>query len=158
MECFIFSVRQLYNLTFMRFEDKLKDRIGTDPGFRLPEGSLETLYVRVSESLPERKERKAPKLTMWQRVKPYVYLAAMFAGIWCTVKMFHLASSPEISLDNPPAMVAEAAYELPSFDYGTTVSDLEIEDEVSDSYGSIDEFAADFGYDLRPEYASLTIN
>lgn len=142
----------------MRFEDKLKERIGTDPGFRLPEGSLEALYAQVSESLPERKERKAPKLTMWQKVKPYVYLAAMFAGIWCTMKMFHLASSPEISLDNPPAMVAEAVYELPSFDYGASVSDYEIEDEVSDSYGSIDEFAADFGYELKPEYASLTIN
>lgn len=114
--------------------------------------------MSVSAQLPERKERKAPKLTVWQRVKPYVYLAAMFAGIWCTMKMFHLASSPEISLDNPPAMVAETAAELPSLDYGTSLSDFDIEDEVSGNYSSIDEFAADFGYELAPEYACLTIN
>lgn len=142
----------------MKFEDKLKERIGTDPGFRLPEGSLEALYVSVSESLPERKVRVAPKLTMWQRMKPYVYLAAMFAGIWCTMKMFHLASSPEISLDNPPAMVAQAVSELPSYDFDDPNYDFEIEDEVSRSYNSMEEFKSDFGYEFKPEYEKLSIN
>ena len=52
------------------------------------------------------------KMTRWQRMKPYVYLAAMFAGIWCTMKMVTMIQSApagtEVSLDNPPAMIAQA--------------------------------------------------
>lgn len=152
------SMQLINTLKDMKFEDKLEQKIGRDPGFRLPEGSLEALYIKVSESLPERKVRVAPKLSMWQRVKPYVYMAAMFAGIWCTMKMFHMMSSPEISLDNPPALVAEAITELPSYDYTTSISDYELEDEVSDSYANMKDFEADFGYDLKPEYASIQID
>ncbi|MDE6287071.1 MAG: hypothetical protein K2L99_08775, partial [Muribaculaceae bacterium] len=26
--------------------------------------------------------------TMWERVRPYVYMAAMFAGVWCMLNLF----------------------------------------------------------------------
>jgi hypothetical protein len=28
------------------------------------------------------------KPTMWQRVRPLVYMAAMFAGVWCMMQVF----------------------------------------------------------------------
>ena len=28
------------------------------------------------------------KPTMWQRIKPIVYMAAMFAGVWCMMQVF----------------------------------------------------------------------
>ena len=40
--------------------------------------------------------------TFWGRVRPYVYMAAMFAGIWCMFKMFTMMSntSTDLSIDN----------------------------------------------------------
>ena len=52
-------------------------------------------------------ERVAP-LSVWQRVKPYVYLVAMFAGIWMMMKVFHTVSTADrLSLDNPPEAIVQ---------------------------------------------------
>lgn len=144
----------------MNFEDRLKNEIGRDTGFILPEGSLEKVYAEVSSKLPERAKRKPDVITKWQRIKPYIYMAAMFAGIWCMMKVFHTVSSPEVSLENPPEFVAEAIMELPSTEtYGTEsdLKDFELEAEVSESYTDIGDFEKDFGYELKPEYANVRI-
>ena len=34
------------------------------------------------------------KPSMWQRVKPFAYMAAMFAGVWCMMSVFsHFTAS-----------------------------------------------------------------
>lgn len=94
----------------MKTEEKLKNKFGTDAGFRVPEGYFEQVYIKISAELPERKSVKPQPLSRWQRIKPYVYLAAMFAGIWCTLKMVTMIADQTqgVSLDNPPALVAQA--------------------------------------------------
>ena len=96
----------------MNLEDKIKQKYGTDTGFTVPEGYFEQAFSEIASKLPEHPGRQVPpQLSRWQRLKPYVYLAAMFAGIWCTMKMVTMISnSPqqEVSLDNPPTLVAEA--------------------------------------------------
>lgn len=145
----------------MKFEDTLRERIGSETGFVLPEGSLEEVYRKVSAELPERKLLAMPKVTMWQKVRPYLYMAAMFAGIWCMMKMFHTVSTSEISLDNPPQFVAEAIMELPGEEDIYSMSDLtdfELEQEISEKYSSIEEFERDFGYQLEPQYANIEVS
>lgn len=146
----------------MKFEDTLRERIGSETGFVLPEGSLEEVYRKVSAELPERKLLTKPKVTMWQKVRPYLYLAAMFAGIWCMMKMFHTMSSSEISLDNPPQFVAEAIMELPGEEEDiysmSDLTDFELEQEISEQYSSIEEFERDFGYQLEPQYANIEVS
>lgn len=101
----------------MKAEDKLKAKVGTDAGFRVPDGYFEAVFTKIDSELPER--RVSPfrsKPSRWQRLKPYVYLAAMFAGIWCTMKMVNMISDSasagsDISLDNPPALVAQAVHD-----------------------------------------------
>ncbi len=96
----------------MKEEDKLKQRFGTDTGFRVPEGYFDRVFSEIDAKLPEHTGlRAAAPLSRWQRLKPYVYLAAMFGGIWCTMKMVSMMSDtgPEpVSLDNPPEMIAKA--------------------------------------------------
>lgn len=96
----------------MKEEDKLRQKFGSDTGFRVPEGYFDSVFDRISAELPKYTEAQTVKsLSRWQRIKPYVYLAAMFGGIWCTMKMVNhvsSASQQEVSLDNPPAMVAQA--------------------------------------------------
>ena len=59
----------------------------TDPqsGFRLPDGYFDALTQRVMDRLPsdEASLSAAPQpeeITLWQRVRPWIYLAALFAG------------------------------------------------------------------------------
>lgn len=97
----------------MHAEDKLKQKYGTDSGHRLPPDFFEEFRRQTLASLPERTIAPAPKLTTWQRLKPYLALAAMFAGIWCILKMVtmmetHQDSASPVSLENPPALVAQA--------------------------------------------------
>lgn len=144
----------------MKQEDALKEKYGQDSGMRVPEGYFATLQGQIMESLPPyEKARPMLERSRWQRMKPYVYLAAMFCGIWLMMKVFHGVTQPMYStLDNPPAALVQL---LDSEDDDLRdsyyVSDYDMEEEVIMSYDSIEEFEKDFGYSLLPEYASAKI-
>ncbi len=148
----------------MREEEKIFQRYGRQTGFEVPEGYFEAFRAEVASKLPEYPvERKAPQMSTWQKIRPYVYLAAMFAGIWCMMKVFHTMSSvPEISLEQMPANAALAMAETPGYDYYLETSDqttdADLMDELSLQYDSIDEFASDFGYEIDPKFATLAAN
>ena len=147
----------------MREEEKIIARYGRDTGFTVPEGYFDALRKDVLSHLPERPaEPVAPKLTVWQKIRPYVYMAAMFAGIWCMMKMFHtMSQSAEISLDNIPKSVALAVTDSHTdgmFVPDDDVTETELINSLSDTYTSIDEFEADFGVEIDPKYADLASN
>ncbi len=135
----------------MKFEDRLNEKIARDTGFRVPEGYFEQFIEHTSQSLPERKQREI-RLSRWQKVRPYVYLAAMFAGIWCMMKMFHTMSGERpLDLDNPPALVAQAVADSDSdyfiidgMEINSGAANFELEQDIIESYSSINEFEEDF--------------
>lgn len=145
----------------MRQEDQLKRKYGTDPGLKVPDGYFEELNSRIMAGLPPypEREREVP-MSLWQRVKPYAYLAAMFAGIWMMMKVIHGVSGSEaVSLDNPPAAIASAMEQETEeyIPYISVENDYALEREVSESYDSFDDFEADFGYELKPEFEELEV-
>ena len=146
----------------MSREDQLLNRYGRRTGMEVPEGYFEDFVLQMQRKLPVYPEKPRPQLlSRWQRIKPYVYLAAMFAGIWCMMKMFHMASenAQTLSLDNPPqSLVAAVEASDPVEYYDYSLSDYELEYEVSGSYDDMTEFEQDFGYTLQPEYASIEID
>lgn len=80
----------------MKEEDKLLDKVGTDTPFTVPEGYFEQLTANVMRTLPEKQPdtyvAKAP--TMWQRVKPWTYMAAMFVGAALIVRIASHSPNP----------------------------------------------------------------
>lgn len=85
-------------------------------GMTVPEGYFDDFIKRMTDSLPAQEWEKPqnekyiiPQRTFWQKVRPYVYMAAMFAGIWCMMKMFDMMrpSQDYIGLDSNPSL-AEA--------------------------------------------------
>lgn len=73
-------------------------RLNHKDGMTVPEGYFDDFTRRMMAQLPDRPELTQPASatlprTWWQRVRPYVYMAAMFAGVWCMLKMFTLMSS-----------------------------------------------------------------
>ncbi len=57
--------------------DRLK---GKNP-FTVPDGYMEGLTSRVMDRLPEKKYEVPRKVTVGERIRPWAYLAAVFAGL-----------------------------------------------------------------------------
>ena len=95
----------------MKQEDStILKKYGKDPGFKVPENYFADFNRRMAEMLPDVEITPVDvKPTMWQRVKPLVYMAAMFAGLWCMMSIFsHF--TPQGNMDNVRA-VAEKLYD-----------------------------------------------
>ena len=74
----------------MKHEDStILKKYGKDPGFKVPENYFDDFNKRMADMLPDVEITPVDvKPTMWQRVKPLVYMAAMFAGVWCMIQVF----------------------------------------------------------------------
>lgn len=74
----------------MKQEDStLLKKYGKDPGFKVPENFFDDFNKRMAASLPDVEITPVDiKPTMWQRVRPFAYMAAMFAGVWCMMSVF----------------------------------------------------------------------
>ena len=70
-------------------DSTILNKYGKDPGFKVPENYFEDFNKRMTEMLPDVEITPIDvKPTMWQRVRPLVYMAAMFAGVWCMLQVF----------------------------------------------------------------------
>lgn len=82
----------------MNNDKDILNRLDHRDGMTVPEGYFADFARRMEAALPDRPELAAPATatvprTWWQRVRPYAYMAAMFAGVWCMLKMFTLMSA-----------------------------------------------------------------
>lgn len=133
-----------------KIEEHLVEKYGREGGWKVPDGYFGKLGEEIMTQLPPYPEApRVPKMTKWQRVRPYVYLAAMFAGIWCMMQVFYRVSGGDrISLDNPPVQIAQIMTDSEITDVmyfpSDMISEVALEQEVSDSYTDMEEFAADF--------------
>ena len=145
----------------MNEDKRLKDKYGNRSPFRMPEGYMDEFCSRVSIALPERPvERKNSEISRWQKLKPYIYLAAMFAGIWCMMKIFtDVSGNRSLSIDHPPAHIAELMASDSDVVYQSQLMMATINDdeEIAEHYNNIDDLERDFGFELDPEYKNIDI-
>lgn len=81
----------------MKEEDNILKRVGTENAFKVPEGYFGNLTSEVMNQLPE-KEKSAlevEKSTTWTRMKPWVYMAAMFIGAFLIIRVGSWTLKPE---------------------------------------------------------------
>lgn len=72
----------------MEKKTPLLDEIGRKHGMRVPEDYFADFTEKMVDALPEREIPLPEQPTLWLRVRPWVYMAAMFAGVWLMMKMF----------------------------------------------------------------------
>lgn len=100
----------------MKEEDKLLKKVGTGNPFTVPEGYFENLTSEVMNKLPEQKkpdfQLKEP--TRWDKVKPWVYMAAMFAG---AALIINVASRNPNPFDDTTSLTAGTEVEVISDEY-----------------------------------------
>ncbi|MDR1683103.1 MAG: hypothetical protein LBS25_06925 [Candidatus Symbiothrix sp.] len=64
------------------------DKIGNKNPFTTPEGYFDGLTDRIMSQLPERNVESPKIIPLWDRVKPWMYMAAMFTGIALMINLF----------------------------------------------------------------------
>lgn len=69
-------------------ETNLLNRCGKENPFKVPEGYFENFAEQLMDKLPEKAPVEAPDITLWMRIRPWVYMAAMFCGIMLMVRTF----------------------------------------------------------------------
>ena len=100
----------------MKTDPDILDRLNRDSGMTVPDGYFDDIAAHMSSILPERPEAESTAVilerpTIWSRVRTYVYMAAMFAGVWCMLKMFTLMSGTDghNTIDSNPVLAAAVA-------------------------------------------------
>lgn len=80
----------------MKEEDTLLKKIGKEPSFKVPEGYFENLTSEVMNKLPEKEKVafKEVQPTAWTRMKPLVYMAAMFIGAALIIRVASTDNKP----------------------------------------------------------------
>jgi len=70
-------------------EENILRKVGTGNPFRVPDHYFEHFTQELMNKLPEKEPIPTmPEITLWQRVKPWLYMAAMFVGIMLSVRLF----------------------------------------------------------------------
>lgn len=85
----------------MKEKNDILSTIGKDSGFKVPENYFSDFAEKMAKSLPDQEIQPIPQPTRWQRVRSFVYMAAMFAGIWCMMQIFNGISSKDKGIYNP---------------------------------------------------------
>ena len=135
-------------MTKEKYKNDVLNRPGHPDGMTVPDGFFEAFARDMAAKLPPNELEQQPALalqprTRWQRIRPFVYMAAMFAGIWCMMKMFSMMQSTttDLSFDRSPVLTAALSnddfvsdYVLDDYDEEQLLDDLYV-----DGY-QVDEF------------------
>lgn len=86
----------------MKEDTELKKKIGKENPFKVPEGYFENIVPEIMKQLPEAEVQESVEITMWERVKPWVYMVAMFCGLMfgLRVMMMDKPVNKEMNTDN----------------------------------------------------------
>lgn len=72
----------------MATEQNNLDRLKGKNPFSVPDGYMEGLADHIMSQLPEKTPHEAVRISMMERVRPWLYLTAVFAGLGLFFKVF----------------------------------------------------------------------
>ncbi len=124
----------------MKENNEFLSNLSKDSGMKVPEGFFADFAQRMKQNLPEQdfeiQQEKVLPRSRWQQMRPYIYLAAMFMGIWCMMKMFDMMrpSEGDFSIDNNPALISAINDDIFVDDFYSEegISDYDLFDDMYD--------------------------
>lgn len=106
-------------------EENILRKVGTKNPFRVPNQYFENFTQELMGKLPEKESLPSlPEPTLWQRVKPWIYMTAMFCGIMLSVRIF--VGEPKKN-EFPPISQTEAE-NLPDEDWEIIINRIMMDD------------------------------
>lgn len=139
----------------MKTENDILSKLGNDSGMKVPEGYFADFASRMAKELPTQdfENEQSPKVlprSRWQQMRPYIYLAAMFMGIWCMMKMFNLMQPADtnLSIDSNPTLISALNDDAfaEDFYYEEYIDDSEILEDMYDEGMSTSDFITYVSY------------
>ena len=70
-------------------QSDILNQLGRKSGFKVPENYFDEFASRMENIIPQHDVIPEVKPTLWNRFRPYIYMTAMFAGIWCMMWIFN---------------------------------------------------------------------
>lgn len=113
----------------MKEEDTLLKKLGKENSFKVPEGYFENLTSEVMNKLPEKEKItfEEEHVSTWTRLKPLLYMAAMFIGAALIIRV--------ASTDHKPAAADEiAVMEADTEAVSDEVLDMALDRAMLDDY------------------------
>ncbi len=80
----------------MKEEDTLLSKYADRNPFKVPEGYFDSFSKELMNQLPEKEPARVKEHSTWQRIKPWLYAAAMLCGVVLGGKV--LTNTPEQDL------------------------------------------------------------
>lgn len=113
----------------MKEEDSILKKVGKGNSFKVPEGYFDTLASEVMSQLPEKEkvDFKLAEPTRWAKMKPWVYMAAMFVGAALIIRV--ASSNHQSKTENLAA--TEVTTETVSDEYIDVALDRSMMDDYS---------------------------
>mgnify|MGYP003481920758 FL=1 len=106
-------------------EDNILRKAGTSNPFRVPDHYFENFTQELMNKLPEKEPMPLmSEPTLWERVKPWLYMTAMFCGIMLSVKVF-VGVPPK---DEFPAISQTEVERLPDEDWEIMIDRIMMDD------------------------------
>ena len=106
-------------------EDNILRKAGTSNPFRVPDHYFENFTQELMNKLPEKEPMPLmSEPTLWERVKPWLYMTAMFCGIMLSVKVF--VGEPQ--KDDFPAISQTEVERLPDEDWEIMIDRIMMDD------------------------------
>ena len=106
-------------------EDNILRKAGTSNPFRVPDHYFENFTQELMTKLPEKEPMPLmSEPTLWERVKPWLYMTAMFCGIMLSVKVF--VGVPQ--KDEFPAISQTEVERLPDEDWEIMIDCIMMDD------------------------------
>ena len=96
----------------MKEEDRIRKTLGTENPFRVPEGYFEQLASEVMDKLPEKEHIPTHETTLWEKVRPLLYMAAMFVGAALIIRVASSHYTPAASDETIVAQEEEVEKEM----------------------------------------------
>lgn len=126
----------------MKKEQEIKASEATRKAFKLPDNYFEHLNESVMASLPDSEPVFEQETTsLWKKIRPVIYMAAMFMSIIFSVKLF-IGNKPD-SPDKPEYSITQVNDKV--------ITDTTYEESMTDyTVASMDD------YTLVESYAMLT--
>lgn len=114
--------------------DDILTRNARNTGMTVPEGYFADFAARMEASLPDHavaEAASARRVTLWTRLRPYAYMAAMFCGVWLMMWIFNDISTAVSASHADEEIMASLAGSETFYDYcAAEVSEYEIMDQM----------------------------
>lgn len=128
----------------MKQLEDLKRERGEHPGFKVPEGYFENFTQNMMQQIPEATvaQELAPT-SFFVKMKPSLYMAAMFAAIIITLKLFVTTGTTEDTMPNGGFTTFEQSNNFdPEYyqDYYNDYSMTNYELSSMDEYSQVESF------------------